>query len=105
MSHVHAIIHSESESSAGGGTEARRQLARLTPSPARRKLVQFSVVTLLNHIRQKSKNKLVRRASVLPAMRGRSSGFVDKLGKCNIEISAILVLWLLPIVAHFFSHT
>lgn len=79
----HAI--SESESSAGGGTKARRQLARLLLSPARQRIC--NVNTLLNHIRRKSKQKLVRHASVLPAMRGRSSGFVDKLGKCNIEIS------------------
>ena len=40
-----------------------------------------NVDTLLNHIRQQSKENLVRRASALPEMRGRSSGFVDQLGK------------------------
>ena len=81
----HVISENESESS-GGGMAARRQ-PRPPPGPppplptARQRI--DNVDTLLNHIRQKSKENLVRRASALPEMRGRSAGFVDQLGKCT----------------------
>ena len=89
MSHV--FSHNESESS-GGGMAARRQppppplpLPPPPRPPARQKM--DDVDTLLNHMRRRSKEKLVRRASALPAMRGRSSGYVDQLGKWHIENS------------------
>ena len=81
----HVISENESESS-GGGMAARRQ-PRPPPGPppplptARQRI--DNVDTLLNHIRQKSTENLVHRASALPEMRGRSAGFVDQLGKCT----------------------
>ena len=81
-----AISQSESDSGAGG-TAARRRapvaeflVQRERATTAARQRVD-NVDTLLNHIRQQSKENLVRRASALPEMRGRSSGFVDQLGK------------------------
>lgn len=87
MSHVISHAPSESESS-GGDMAARRQPPPPPPPPppsARQKI--DDVDTFLNHMRRKSKEKLVRRVSALPEMRGRSSGFIDQLGKCNIDIS------------------
>jgi len=72
---------SESESEADG-TVAHRHAppAAAAATTATRQRID-NVDTLLNHIRQQSKGNLARRASALPEMRGRSSGFVDQLGK------------------------
>ena len=86
MSHVISHAPNESESTcSGGGMAARRQPPPPPPPPPSARQKIDDVDTLLNRIRGQSKEKLVRRASVLPEMRGRSSGFVDQLGKhCTI---------------------